>query len=215
MKLDELTGRMCWPVYYCDECVKERDKTEVDIVSRLMRAGLYGKNLQHTFANFESSSQRLVHAKERAKAYAKAQSGNLWLYGGCGSGKSHLGSAIVRSAIESERRALFAEVPRLLDQLTADYLSDDSPILRESRWATCDLLILDDLGMQKCTEHRVERLTMVVNERSLHNRSTVVTSNSTASELGESLPDRLLSRLMEDCEVICTGSEDWRISKRP
>jgi DNA replication protein DnaC len=203
-----------WPVYLCDDCVREREEMGKPTTDKLAAVGLFGINRSMTFANFKAKSQLLARAKRKALDFAANPDGNLWAYGGCGTGKTHLAASVAREVGDRHLRAVFAEVPCLLDQLTEDYLSHESPVLKESRWAVCDLLVLDDLGMEKLTEHRLERLTMVVNERTKFKRPTIVTSNYHPEELANKLPDRLLSRLMADCTLINTGSEDWRLRRR-
>jgi len=200
-----------WPVYTCDDCVGRDVVRETPRVDLLGRAGIFGRNQQCRFENFKAVSQIVAHAKRQAESWAKDPAGILWLAGGPGSGKTHLALSIIRRRMEGgDASVLFAEVPYLLDRLTEDYLADDSPMLKETRWATVGLLVLDDLGAEKPTEHKIERLTMVVNERVLHDLPTIVTSNARPQEMGERLPARLLSRLQENGLLIQTGQEDQR-----
>jgi DNA replication protein DnaC len=200
----------CWPFHVCDDCITRAERSAEPIRDRLARTGILGRNRFCTFETFRPNNQKSLHAKTQAQTWGHNPQGTLWLCGGAGTGKTHLAVAIAQRHIDSGKTVIFAEVPYLLDRLTEDYLADDSPLIRESRWAECDLLILDDLGAEKQTEHKVERLTMLVNERIQQSRPMIVTSNYRPEKMLERISDRLLSRLQENGVTIDTGTQDYR-----
>jgi len=175
-------------------------------------ADLYGDHRQHTFNTFRATNQTLARALKKSMDYRK-HGGNAWVYGKPGSGKTHLGCAIVRDYLQHDKSAVFAKIGPLLDALREDYMS--RVVLKETKWAKCELLVLDDLGMERTTDRMLERLTMLIDERATHHRSVVTTSNCEPQELHEQLSERLLSRLTaEPCTLIYTGAEDWRAKRK-
>jgi DNA replication protein DnaC len=212
-KIDELVR--VWPQYICEQCLAERDSgCHVSIAERLTAAGLYGKNRGHSFSGFRSGDQVLARAHHAAKGFATNPKGNLWLYGGPGTGKTHLAAAIVRTEIDRGHDPIFAETPILIQDLIDTYLSPESAALPESKWATCALLVLDDLGTEKITERGLELLTVVVNARNLHDRPMVVTSNLKPPDLHDKASERLISRLVDNGRIVHMGRDDWRKKRR-
>ncbi|MFC1799457.1 ATP-binding protein [Candidatus Eisenbacteria bacterium] len=200
-----------WPQYTCEECLRElRTQAPVPLGRQMTAAGLYGKNRGHSFSSFQPTDQVLARAFRAAQDFAKTPRGNLWLFGSPGTGKSHLAAAIVLTQIENGKNPIFAESAVFLQDLIDSFLSVDSPALRESKWATCSLLVLDDLGTEKLTERGLELLTVVINARNLHNRPTVVTSNLEPRDLHDKASERLISRLVDSGRIVSTGKQDWR-----
>ena len=79
-----------------------------------------------------------------------------------------------------------------------------------------DCLVLDDLGAEKATEWVAERLYLVINQRYLSNRMTVLTSNCNPEEIEERLGEqgkRITSRVLEMCKIIQLKGEDYRVLK--
>jgi len=204
-----------YPQYLCDDCLAMRDATAPEQAQvKITRAGLFGRNRGHSFSTFKPTDQTLARALHQVRAYANAPTHNLWLCGGPGTGKTHLASALVHSLVQRGQRAIFAETAVLLQELIDGFLSIDSPLLKESKWSKASLLVLDDLGMERVTERGLELLTVVVNERGLFERPTVVTSNHEPHELHEHLSERLVSRLIEDGRIVTTGKTDWRAKRK-
>ena len=204
-----------WPQYTCEKCLAVLEsKQPVPMSERLTTAGLYGKNRAHTFGSFRSNNQILARALHEAENFARGCKGNLWLYGAPGTGKTHLACGIIHVLLGKGKEPIFAETPILLQDLIDNFLDPTSPLIQESKWAKCPLLVLDDLGTEKLTERGLELLTTVINTRSLFDLPTVVTSNLKPGELHDQASERLISRLVENGRIVNTGQDDWRKRRR-
>lgn len=115
----------------------------------------------------------------------------------------------------------FLTVNGLLDAYRATY-SDGTPSTEEEvtrRFASCDLLVIDDLGKEVPTEWAVSKLFDVVNARYERALPIVVTSQLDQAELiahmekgGSETAVAIVSRLCEMCRTVKTEGPDRRMS---
>jgi DNA replication protein DnaC len=203
-----------WVCPICKECEEELKDKEIPLAQKLVAVGIVGRMLSMTLGTFQITDERAERAKRVAVGFVEAPDHNLWLFGGVGSGKTHLAVAMIRALYGSGRSILFQYVPTLLDELRDSFALEDDKRLKRHRVSTADVLVLDDLGCEKRTDWARERLTVIANERSVHGRPTIVTSNLKPSEVAERLGDRLVSRLREDGLTVDLGQEDRRVKKR-
>jgi DNA replication protein DnaC len=135
------------------------------------------------------------------------------LIGGVGVGKTHLALAIANVALDAEIVVLFATVPDLLDHLRATFdPSANGPVYDElfERMRNAELLILDDLGVQRGSSWADEKLFQLLNHRYTRRLPTVITMNEKAWTY---LDDRLQSRLSDQSFVEIVGfkgAQDYR-----
>ena len=202
-----------WQIPICENCVQEVNSPHISLSDRLAAAGLIGKLQGMTLDGFKVENQCQDRGKRAAVRYVADPTTNLWLYGASGTGKTHLAAAIARSLIGSGRTIGLFYVPTLLDELRDSYRYGSDPVLEQLECARVDILVLDDLGVEKRTDWATERLNTVINYRNVHNKPTIVTSNFAPDELAEHLDDRLVSRLMDTGRAVSLGDEDWRIRK--
>lgn len=130
----------------------------------------------------------------------------LTLMGPCGTGKTHLAIGAGICGIEKFGSIVaYYQVPDLLQQLRNGY--KDGTFQRIINIAhNFDLLILDDLGMQKDTEWATEQLDSIIDYRDIRDKETIITTNLTGNELAP----RLSSRLSGGDIVIMDGCPDYR-----
>lgn len=131
---------------------------------------------------------------------------NLVLLGPTGVGKTHAAVAAVRPMFDHGLDLTVLPVVELLDQLRpggpADALADLCGV---------DLLVMDDLGVERGTEWTAERMYAVVNRRWMEERPTVATSNLAPADLEQAVGPRLFSRLVgNDAVVVQLTGRDRR-----
>ena len=120
----------------------------------------------------------------------------LLLTGGTGTGKTHLLEAIGRQYLEQGNTVRYELLAHLLGRLRDSYNFNQD----ESVIAPCyasDVLLLDDVGLEKPSEWVTEQVTALVDERWRNNRLLVVATNETYDGIEACYGVRLASRLYD------------------
>lgn len=141
---------------------------------------------------------------------------NLFLWGCCGGGKTHLGTAIVRRQVEKGVRVSHQPVAELLRGFRAlEGYVEQEKIVAFSR---IPVLGWDDLGRGNLSEFGHEILCEIIDKRLMNYRhGLIVTSNLSPDQLVKKFQDdRLVSRLVGMCKVVHMEGPtefhgDWRV----
>ncbi len=176
-------------------------------------AGL--STLDHTFNSFK-------HVEGTEKAYRAARNlGNghtdkpfLLLYGGVGNGKTHLVEAII---IELGRRGIWARywtAAAMFDFLKAGIqVEHGHPDVADRIEQLCraQVLVLDDLGVEKDTDWQWSNLERIVDYRYRFRSITIVATNMDIDDL-EKKSERIVSRFSDKdvAQLVLNKGNDYR-----
>jgi DNA replication protein DnaC len=168
---------------------------------------------QRTFATFIIAPEN-KEAFETAKQYAEhfreyAENGTgLYMEGTNGTGKTHLAAAITNHLMEHGIPVICKTSIALLDDIKRAYGDQaqytDSQML--DLYKNIDLLIIDDLGKEQCTEWSQHVIYSILNDRYEDMKPSCITTNFNEETLAERLrlPDgdnshiqAIISRLHE------------------
>lgn len=133
---------------------------------------------------------------------------NLLLFGPVGTGKTYAATAALRPLHDRGMTIAFWPVTSLLEAT-----SPGAPHTSETMAAAiaAEVLLLDDLGMERGTEWAAERVYEVVNQRWLDQVPTVVTTNVAGpDEMAATLGERLWSRLQDGAVALRLTGQDRR-----
>ena len=141
---------------------------------------------------------------------------NVLISGPTGVGKSYVACALGQLACRRGYSALYRRVPRLFEEL-ALARADGTYAKRLSQLASVDMLILDDFGLGRTSEHQRHDLLEVLEDR-CGLRSVVVTSQLPVSKWHEwvgdaTLADAILDRLVHDAYKITLKGPSRRKEK--
>lgn len=128
-----------------------------------------------------------------AREYAETPNGWLVLTGPSGTGKTHLGAAIVNEILDRNEGALWVFVPDFLDHLRTTF-SPHSDIAFDELFTTvrdAPVLALDDLGAQSSSPWAEEKLYQILSHRYDARMPTIITT----SKLLDSFDGRVRARL--------------------
>ena len=194
---------------------EERAKREaVDMEERRRACFPYDHMRGMTFANDDGKNQKLAtilkRYSDRFDAFKKEGAG-LLLYGAVGGGKTYYAAAVANAIIDAGRSAKFTSLSNLSDRMMANYGKDKQDILRDlTRY---DLVILDDLGVERSTDTVNENAYQVINTLYMSKTVIIATTNMDAEAMqSEQKPalQRTYSRLFECCQPIEVKGEDRR-----
>lgn len=139
-------------------------------IKRYTRVGIPAK-----FAKMDKMNTEAISVSD-------AINNGLYLWGKSGRGKTYLASAIAKIAVDKRIDTRFASAVDMFTDLT----NFDTDTLY--RYTDPDLLIIDDLGAEKASEFRLEKLVQIMSAREYESNPTVVTSNlELVSRTGECL----------------------------
>jgi DNA replication protein DnaC len=150
-------------------------------------------------------------AKQAALALCDTTAGWLTLWGGYGTGKTHLLAGIVNRCVKSQIPAVYYTLPDLLDRLRGSY-DDDSfdPLLR--RLANVRVLVVDEIDKARPTAWAAEKIYQLMDARyrGIASMATVFAMNRSPEQSGDDM-DYILSRMHDRrCTVVEVGGGDVR-----
>lgn len=220
----------------CDACEQKERESETDRLRGAFRNFLRGDMNKILTAvgvdelllraSYDGFSEDVVQSCKRSVSGKHG----LYIWGEVGRGKTFLSVAALKEIITtreipedtykslmrdcSKFRELFrfVYVPGLLMDLRASYRykSYDSEQTIISDYTKLDLLILDDIGVEKPSEWVRGILNTIIYYRNVKGLKTIYTSNMGPDELRERLDERITSRIMQQCEIIRLVGPDRR-----
>ena len=139
---------------------------------------------------------------------------NLLISGNTGVGKTFLANCIAAEILKRGKSVIYMTAHQFFSEL-ADYTfrrnqgnSDTLSFLLH-----CDLLIIDDLGTELNNGFINSQLFLCINERILHKKSTIISTNLSLKQLSQTYTERISSRFIESYEYFHIYGEDIRIKK--
>ena len=194
-----------------------RISSAANIGKLLLEKGVPPRFLNCSFDSFVCPPGR-KGALQAAKQIAHSNlSTGLFLTGPNGTGKTHLATAILRDSIlNAEVFCRFIKIPTLLFAVKKAFASDvhDSEEVLIQRFIDYDLLILDELGVEKATKWALQTLYLIIDGRSSNLKKTVFTSNLTLQDIEDNLDPRFASRIVEMCKIINVHGPDFRLLRK-
>ena len=193
--------------------------------ARLEAANLphsYDPEEYRTFRNFEGTTENLdLYAAAEAFAYGNMEEHILLLVGAFGCGKSHILEAVGRYWLSQRRTVRYEMVGDMLEAFRHTFADPQArDIFTWLNWYKAqDLLLLDDLGMEKATDWTIEKIVQIIDDRLRDGRLTVITTNNTKKDMEAVVGPRLTSRLyptnrdLGEVRFITTGAPSWRDRK--
>lgn len=145
------------------------------------------------------------------------QGGGLFIVGKVGSGKTLYAAKMMmewlrRSYIEigKAKECLFITIPDLLDRIRRSYWQEQEDETLKMCYSN-NLLVLDDLGVEKISEWVNEKLDQLINYRYEQLYPTIFTSNLGGKEIANRIGDRIPSRIQQMCEKKKMNNNDHRL----
>ena len=144
---------------------------------------------------------------------------NLFLYGGCGLGKTFLSHCIAKELIETSHYVLYFSAGDLFDRLAQETFRRDGAAQEEDGVTfgdvcECDLLIIDDLGTEMTNTFVASGLFRILTRRLQENKSTVISTNLSLQAFSDTYSERVFSRITSSFKLIQLFGNDIRLQKK-
>jgi len=165
------------------------------------RSGICELHRNCSFDNFHVTTDGQRQALDSAKKYAEwfgTGFASFVFTGGCGTGKNHLAAAIGNALLHSGRSVLIVTVPDLMLRARACYDEGRSESMLLSELCAVDLLVLDEVGVQRETKNEFVLLNQIIDRRLASMKPVGILTNQTISELTQTLGVRIMDRLTMD-----------------
>ena len=149
---------------------------------------------------------------QSAGSYEKYRNNTgLLLFGDVGTGKSFFAGCIANALLDRDVPVLMTNFPTILNRLTGMFSEDRADFI--ASFDEYDLLIIDDLGVERSTEYAMEQMFFVIDSRYRSRRPMIITTNLKLAEL-KNPPDlahaRIYDRILERCAPILFAGKNFR-----
>ena len=183
----------------------EVESKRVDKLKQFDRVGIPPRFRRKSLANYQADSAEQGRALKMVTAYsdrlcAGKINGGLVMSGNPGTGKTHLACAVANQYQESGKSVMFVTVAGMIRKIRETYRGDAdmSEAKAIALFRDYDLLVLDEVGVQKGDIKEINLMTEVINERYGWEKPTILISNLTFQQMAELLQNRIIDRLRED-----------------
>ena len=179
---------------------EQEEKAARELVEAYMRSGV-----KKRFLGAEIDKPQLANY---LNSFDKVPSVGLYITGPSRAGKSHSASALAKAFVASGYRTILTTSIAMLDDVKASF--DGDAKAGASRFASCDILIIDDLGKENANSWVMTTLFQIVNERYERMKPTIVTSQYSPDELCRRMSRSgeresavaITERLKETCKLL-------------
>ena len=200
-------GRKC-----CEEINRRNRQLRVEKI--LNRSGIQPLHRKCSFANYQVRNDGQKHALSQAKSIAEEMiTGytNFVFSGKPGTGKNHLAAAIGNRLMAKGRSVIIVTVSDVMSVLHDGYDNGQSGEKFLQELCGVDLLVLDEIGMQRDTRNEQVTLNQIVDRRTASMRSVGMLTNLNHAAMSTLLGDRVMDRMtMNGGRWVNFNWESWR-----
>jgi DNA replication protein DnaC len=221
----QVCGKVMKPYCMC-ECEEKAFKAEQERTREILRKEEIERNRSNGFLDldmigcrFSADDRKNAKVSEISQRYVKffrtmlIKGKGLLYYGGTGTGKSFMAACIANALTDAGYKCLVTNFPRIINELTGLFEGKQAYINDLNRY---DLLVIDDLAIERDTEYTAEIIQNVIDSRYRSKKPLIVTTNLSIEEIMNPKgirKQRLFSRLKEMCLPIAVTGEDRRDKK--
>jgi DNA replication protein DnaC len=165
-----------------------------------------------------SNMQKVVAGCKNFIRHFNKSRDNLLLLGNTGVGKTFLANCIAKELLDRGYTVIYLTAFRLFDILEKNKFGRDEDSAYEASnqfdyILDCDLLIIDDLGTELNNAFTNSQLYLIINERLLKQKSTIISTNLSLTNINTIYGERIFSRIASSYGVHRIIGEDIRLHK--
>lgn len=138
---------------------------------------------------------------------------HMLFYGNSGLGKTFMCNCIAKSLIDRGYFVVYMSAYKLFSCMTRFRFGKESEKEAEAvkLLNECDLLVIDDLGTEGVNAGTVPELFDIINTRLLNNKSILISTNLSLSDINKTYSERIFSRITGNFRVYKFIGEDMRL----
>ncbi|CED71568.1 DNA replication protein DnaC [Aliivibrio wodanis] len=199
--------RMAQIAKECEQAASNRARDNhqaSQLQSVLGRSGIKKRHLKCSFENYITENQGQRQAYNQAKNwlvnYRKGATGSFVFSGTPGTGKNHLACAIANRLMARKTSVLVITIADLMLNIRDKYNSNSRTTEEQfiKYLSNLDVLILDEVGIQRMSDHETLMINMIINSRYTNEKPTGILTNLTTENLTQVLGPRVIERLLEN-----------------
>lgn len=165
-----------------------------------------------------SNMQKVVANCKNFVRHFNKKHDNLLFLGNTGVGKTFLANCIAKELLDRGFTVIYLTAFRLFDILEKyKFGRDEDSLYAASNQfdyiMDCDLLIIDDLGTELNNAFTTSQLYLIINERLLREKSTIISTNLSIVNLNTNYSERIYSRIISNYTIQRIIGEDIRLHK--
>lgn len=179
-------------------------KDKVEAKKKLEKCGLSESFKYKTFSTYKTDDPILKEAKNIGIDYCikfkddPKYNKSILLSGQPGTGKTHLGAAIMLNLIENNIWCIYDEYIKMMITLKQSVMDDINYIKQLDKYTNAKILFLDDFLKGKQNETDLKYIFEVINARYLKNKPMIISTEKSPKELLE-FDEAIGSRIIEMC----------------
>lgn len=184
-----------------EKAEKERRQA---IVKKYKDISILDTKLENSnFENADMSEKYMAFCKKYADRFIEkgfAPKG-LLLYGGVGTGKTFASACIGNRLMEEGKTVLIMNLGLYLIKIKSEWDKAENEVLNYVK--KCDLLIIDDLGVENITNFVLDKVFTLIDTRYRANKPLIITTNLKLKNDNFSIQERFGQRIADRIEEMC------------
>ncbi len=165
-----------------------------------------------------SNMQKIVAGCKSFVRHFANRHDNLLFLGNTGVGKTFLANCIAKELLDRGYTVVYLTAFRLFEILEKNKFgkNEEAAYTASNQFEyilDCDLLIIDDLGTELNNSFTTSQLYLIINERLLKQKSTIISTNLSLDNLNNNYGERINSRIISNYSIRRIIGEDIRLHK--
>lgn len=198
----------------------EKDLAAERILARLNASGIPVRYHDRTLHAYQATNpgqrKALAFAQQYLDEWSEVERTGrsaLWI-GTPGTGKTHLAIGVCLALLDRDKSVYYTTVQRAVRRVRDTWDAENRTETEKQAvqaMTGCDLLVLDEVGVQTGSQSEQNLLFDLINERYNMRRPTILLSNLPQQEVVALLGERIIDRLREDGgRVVAFDWQSWR-----
>lgn len=171
------------------------------------------KFIDSTFEKADMSDKHMNICKRYAEKFVAVGTApkGLMMFGSVGTGKTYASNCVANYLMEHNKTVLVMNLGLYINKLQRQWAEAEKDVLDYVR--TCDLLVIDDFGVEKTSEFVIDKTFALIDARYRIGKPVIITTNLNIEDIKEKFGARISDRITEMCFQLAVIGESKRAKK--